>query len=456
MFKLISKKQVLLFVVDFLLISICLFLAHFIRTGSFVNVFDKYTGASSLIILSYLCIFYVADLYNIRLNFRHSQYVVSFALANVAGAMLSAMAFYMFPPWKYGRGIWLIFVCICFVTLLLWRVVFEYVIKTKSRPRSLLIVGAGSGGRELYNVIKGFSDYRVIGFIDDREELLGREIGSPSVIGGSAELFSLAKDSKVDIIVCSTNGTKSKQLMSNLIKCKMDGVAIYDLPLFYEEVLGKIPIHYINDEWVISTPFFGVAKNIYNTRIKRLVDIALSVSGIVICLPLMVLIAVMVKLTSKGPVFFKQQRVGLNGRTFNLLKFRSMRSGAEEGRALWAEKDDRRVTSVGKVLRKLRLDEIPQFINVLRGEMSFIGPRPERPEFVHQLEKIIPYYSVRHVVRPGITGWAQVNFSYGASVDDAVEKLRYEFFYIKNLNPVLDIRILLKTIRVVLFGVGAR
>ncbi len=200
----------------------------------------------------------------------------------------------------------------------------------------------------------------------------------------------------------------------------------------------------------------GCKKSIYNIKVKRVLDIIFSLLGLLISLVITIPVAILIKLESKGPIFYRQKRVGLNNNIFECIKFRSMTVDAEKYGAIWASKNDSRVTRVGKIIRKLRIDEIPQMWNVLKGEMSFIGPRPERPEFVYQLEKKIPYYNLRHSVKPGITGWAQVCYPYGASEEDALEKLKYDLYYIKNLSLFLDFQILLKTAKVVLLGKGAR
>jgi len=249
---------------------------------------------------------------------------------------------------------------------------------------------------------------------------------------------------------------KNKLLLRNVLNCKLNGIDIYNAPAFYEYILGKIQVECLNDEWFINIPISGVKRSIYNTKIKRFIGLTLSLIGLVISLPITFAVAIVIKLSSQGPAFYKQKRVGLNGEVFNLIKFRSMVANAEENGAVWAKKEDERITSVGKVIRKLRIDEIPQLWNVLKGDMNFFGPRPERPEFVKILNEKIPYYSFRHIVKPGITGWAQVNYPYGASEKDALEKLKYDLFYIKNVSLFLDFHILLRTIRVVFFGKGAR
>jgi len=242
--------------------------------------------------------------------------------------------------------------------------------------------------------------------------------------------------------------------MTELLDLKIRGVSIEEATSFYERITGKIALENLRPSWLIFSP--GFRKSRVSLFLHTSVGIILSLLGLLICLPLMIVIAVLIRLDSEGPVFFRQARVGKDNKIFQLLKFRSMFVNAEEKTGpVWATKNDARVTRVGRIIRRLRLDELPQFLNVLRGEMSFVGPRPERPEFVDELSQGIPYYNQRHTVRPGITGWAQVKYQYGASVGDAVEKLQYELFYIKNMSIMLDFYIIFQTARIVLLGKGA-
>jgi Sugar transferases involved in lipopolysaccharide synthesis len=225
--------------------------------------------------------------------------------------------------------------------------------------------------------------------------------------------------------------------------------------LFYERITGKVLVDSISPSWLIFSE--GFKKSRIKKTTKRITGIMISMAGLLLTAPLLIITAISIRLDSPGSVFFRQERVGENDKIFYVLKFRSMIQDAEcEGGPVWAEKDDPRVTRVGKIIRKLRIDEIPQMINVLKGEMSFVGPRPERPEFVEELKKEIPYYSQRHSVKPGITGWAQIMYQYGSSVEDAREKLQYDLYYVKNMSTLLDLMIIFKTVKVVLLRKGAR
>jgi len=235
---------------------------------------------------------------------------------------------------------------------------------------------------------------------------------------------------------------------------RLKGVRVYELGDFYEYAWGKVPIYNLRDRWFAHAEGFDLIHQDIALKTKRVIDILLSVALIILVVPLFLFVSIIVKLTSKGPVLYRQVREGAKGEEFILYKFRTMIDNAEAKGAKWAKKDDPRVTKVGKYIRLVRIDEIPQLWNVLKGNMSFIGPRPERPEFNRKLEKKIPYYDLRNLVKPGITGWAQVMYPYGSSVDDAKEKLEYDLYYIKNYSLLLDFMILMKTMRVVLFGRG--
>ena len=277
---------------------------------------------------------------------------------------------------------------------------------------------------------------------------------NPVIIGDYKQISSIVQAGNIDRIIVALDERRGKFPIDELLLCRLKGIKVDDGVGFTEYLAGKLSIDSLYPSFLIfSNGFKNIA--LYK-RIKRWFDILISMACLVICFPVSLMIAIAIKLNSKGSVFYQQERVGEDGKIFCLLKFRSMRIDAEENGPLWAEINDQRVTQVGRVMRKLRLDEIPQMINVLKGEMSFVGPRPERPFFIEQLEKEIPFYSIRHVVKPGITGWAQICYPYGASKEDALEKLKYDLYYIKNLSPLLDLNIIFETVKVVLFGKGSR
>jgi len=315
-----------------------------------------------------------------------------------------------------------------------------------------LIVGTGKLAEDIYLFMKKNPEYKVVGFINGnhkKEEFLKMKI-----LGNRLALKKIAGDYRVNDIILTVEITRDKQLNSDLVNCKMKGISIYDIPTFYEYFMGKIPIDHIKERWFLYSEGFRKIRSKVFKRLKRVIDLLSSLVLLIMTVPLGLIVALAVKLNSRGPIFFIQERVGENDRLFKLFKFRTMVTNAEEGDPKWAEENDPRITGVGKILRKTRLDELPQLINVLKGEMSLVGPRPEREFFILKLEKKIPHYALRFVVKPGLTGWAQVNYRYGASEEDAVEKLRYDIYYIKNMSLFLDFRIFLKTIKIALFRQG--
>lgn len=275
------------------------------------------------------------------------------------------------------------------------------------------------------------------------------------IIGDSSLIHEIASRGKVNRIIVALEERRGKLPTEELLKCRMEGISIEEGLTFYEHLTGKLLIERTYPSFLIFSN--GFPKSSLKRALKAVMDYVISSLGLIISIPIMALVALAIKVDSSGPIFYRQERVAKNGKIFNLLKFRSMKEDAEEETGpVWAEENDERITRVGKVIRKLRLDELPQMINVIRGEMSFVGPRPERPYFAAQLKKEVPFYEKRLSLKPGITGWAQIQYPYGASKEDALEKLKYDLYYIKNMSLSLDMNIIFQTIRIVLFGRGAR
>ncbi|MFA5275450.1 MAG: sugar transferase [Candidatus Omnitrophota bacterium] len=450
-------KIIFLLAGDAGLIILSFTLAIFIRFGYLSNVVDYYTGATVFILFAYLISFYVFQLYNIEIRFRSTAFLAEYITGVAIGTAVIMVIFYIFPHWKMGRGILLINAFFVFYLCLGWRIILQSGFKRLYKKNKIVIVGAGYAGRTIFHIIKSSDRFSVQGFIDDDPQKIESKIEGIMVLGSSEMLHTFCRETSIDSIVVAITNEKRRDLLNALLECKMAGIEIYDMQTLYEELTGKLPVNYLREGWLVYSSLHGIQRNIYTIRVKRVIDFAVSVLALLVLLPLILVTAVVIRLSSKGPVFFIQERVGKNGKVFKIIKFRSMVADAEpEGTAVYAKENDPRVTAFGKILRKLRIDEIPQIWNVLRGDMSFIGPRPERPEFVEGLEREIKFYSLRHSVPPGITGWAQINYRYGASKEDALEKLQYDLYYVKNCSFLLDIHILLMTIRVVLFGKGAR
>lgn len=286
-----------------------------------------------------------------------------------------------------------------------------------------------------------------------REETLERE-SNPGVIGDYSQIFHICQTGEVDRIVVALDERRGKFPLEQLLLCRLKGIPVEDGIAFTEQLAGKLSVENLHPSFIIFSN--GFKRSALFKRLKRVMDVIGSLVGLALFSWISLIISIAIKLESKGPVLYRQERIGEDGKVFSLFKFRSMRTDAEAKGPVWAEENDRRVTRVGRVIRKLRFDEIPQMINVLKGEMSFVGPRPERPFFVDHLKHEIPFYSQRHAVKPGITGWAQICYRYGSSKEDALEKLKYDLYYIKHMSLLFDLMIIFETIKIVLLGRGAR
>ncbi len=446
------RRKFLLFG-DLVLILTATQLAPWVRLGKFFPIFQVNTGASVFTLLLYLTMFYIFDLYNLRRTFALKDTPLRTVIAVAFAFVGSTLIFYSLPSWKFGRGILLIQMILVWIFLAGWRLLFSFFFALDTKKKNVLILGAGHCGTTLCRLL---ASPLSPGFLDDDPLKQGKVVESATVIGFTHQLGEYAASLGIKTAVLAITENRPASLIKQLLKFRLKGIEILDMPAVYEQLTRRIPVEHIRDEWIIfASGFYLVAKD-YIQKIKRLIDFGVSSLLLLITFPLMAMTALAIRLDSAGPVFFKQARLGKDNLVFTLWKFRSMRNNAEENGAVWAEEKDPRITRVGKWIRLLRIDELPQLINVFCGEMSLIGPRPERPEFVRQLSEKIPYYSLRHAIRPGITGWAQVNYRYGASVEDARFKLEYDLYYIKNMSLLLDLKILLRTIGVILFGQGAR
>jgi sugar transferase (PEP-CTERM system associated) len=319
-----------------------------------------------------------------------------------------------------------------------------------------VIAGTGPGGVRLVREILAHPELnlKVLGFLDEHGENIGKPLVNPGIVGGVNEIEAFVRREQVDWVILAFGERRGVMPTRELLRLKLSGVRIEDAHSLFEKLMGGVMLERLSASWLVLSE--GFRKDYLLMFTKRFLDVVISALVLVILSPLLLLIALAIVLESGTPVLFRQERVGLHGRTFSILKFRSMKNDAEEGGAVWATHDDARVTRVGKILRRYRLDEIPQMVNILRGDMSVVGPRPERPEFVGMLGEQIPFYHERHTVRPGLTGWAQIKYQYGSSVEDAKTKLEYELFYIKHLSLFLDLLIVFQTVQVVFAGKGAR
>jgi sugar transferase (PEP-CTERM system associated) len=403
-----------------------------------------------------LCTLYVAELYRADYRPGRRELVVRLFLALAACGLIVAALGYAFPVLRLGRMALLQMFTLIGVGLFLWRLTWDCV-RNNSRLRTrVLVLGVSRAAERLVGLQGGGAQpFHILGFLDDDPAAHDRLPAGGELLGKSRDLLTLVDELQPDLVVVALSDMRGALPTSDLLECRLRGIRVEDWPTFYEKQTGKVLVTDLRPSWLIFSN--GFVKTQLMQALKRVLDVTLALAGLALALPVMALVGLAIKLESSGPVLFRQQRVGQSGRIFTLNKFRSMRHDAERTSGpVWATEHDPRVTRVGRVLRKTRLDELPQLFNVLAGEMSFVGPRPERPEFVRLLQRQIPFYSGRLAVKPGITGWAQVRHQYAASVEDTLEKLQYDLYYIKNLSPFLDILILLNTIQVVLFARGAR
>lgn len=464
----VSERRLMLMLIDTLLINLAL-VAALMVTNNPLPVLDgtldsvKWFIALSIVWLG-IAIFF--DCFDLARSASTTASVRAVSLAVVAASAIYAFLPY-FTPDLSNRGWAFVMFGLAYVTIVGWRVFYARVFVQPWFGRRALIVGAGTVGKALAaamqaaprndaNPFRG-TGYEAVGFIDDDLALRGETIHGVPVIGDHHNLLDLAKVLNVNEIILSISNTHaiSDEMLTALLNCREQGLRVVTMATVYERLTGRVPIEYVGRDLQTVLPMEdNVGERAYQA-FKRLIDIASAVVGLSIMAVAIVPIAILNALTSPGPLFYKQRRVGQGGRIFEMYKFRSMRPDAEKGTgAVWAQKNDDRITPAGKFIRKTRVDELPQFLNVLRGEMSLVGPRPERPEFVNALALMVPYYRARHAVKPGITGWAQIKFSYGNTHQDARIKLEHDLYYVKHASPMLDTLIMLQTLPVMASGKG--
>ncbi len=439
-----SEKVKLLFL-DIVCLAVCFLVAYFFRFGK-VDFHVLLNSTTLIFSFSVLALFYVFGSYDLSENSR-AQIVVRHLLAVVPSIVLVvfvAFLFYVDRAGVRGRGVLfgavILFALISIVPrLLIWKV-----IQRIQKNQKWLFLISPQLKDSLASELKARGLYAQCEFLQVTE-------------GAFAEVLNRMKENWSALVLALVDEDKlliDKKLGHELMEARFRNLPIVDLAKFYEKSFQKVPADFLGHQWFILNDGFNLVTALSQIRMKRLTDLMLSFGLLCLVWPVMIFVAVLIKLDSRGPIFYRQIRTGFKGRNFEVMKFRSMRTDAEKNGAVWAQANDSRVTRMGQFIRLTRIDELPQLFNVFRGEMSFIGPRPERPEFDQMLEKEIPHYALRYLVRPGITGWAQVMYPYGASVEDAKQKLEYDLYYIKNYRLWLDFIIVLRTIKIVLFRKG--
>ena len=390
---------------------------------------------NAMIIVSALIAYYIANVYNVATSKYKLKDMTTVIVIN--GILMTVTTFSKI--FTFYEGI------ILFGIITIFQIAFRYiVIMGVVEKERIVFVGENDYTQDLLESVKKDGQYVFAASLNNTDtKALGKEI---------VEMY---KTKKFDVLVDFTDKLLGDpKLTGKLLQYKLEGLQYYNYLEFYETYENKLPISHLSPKWFLENTGFEIYHNNFNLKAKRLLDLFFAMLIGIFAAPVIILAAIIVKLESKGPIFFIQERIGEGNRKFNIVKFRSMTTDAEKNGPQWASKNDNRVTKFGKIMRATRIDELPQLWNVLRGEMSFVGPRPEREFFIQQLEKEIPYYNLRHTVKPGLTGWAQVMYPYGASVEDAYRKLQYDLYYIKHHSIPFDVKVLLKTVTIVIFGKG--
>lgn len=457
----LNRRTILLIIAEAVLVYGAIIGAVYLRVGMEGAQFEliEKNGYLKAAVAGFFCLaaFYLFDLYDFVVMNDRRELVLRLIQALGLAWIALAFWFYTFPGLMLGRGISLIALPLALALMVSWRVSIHWFLGHPDFGERILIVGSGNLAVEVAREVLNRPDagYRIVGFVGNDAELLGKSLINPRVIGLTEQLDQIVKRENIDRIVVAMGERRGQLPTNKLLQLSLTGeVNIEEGASFYERITGRVSLNMLRPSWLIFTG---------RGRQKKLAGLARSavhwfvaLVGAILSLPIVIVTALLIKLESRGPIFYKQERVGKNGRTFVLAKFRSMRVDAEQDGPVWASKSDSRTTRVGRVIRKIRVDEIPQFWNILKGEMSFVGPRPERPHFVAQLAEEIPFYEQRHLIAPGLTGWAQIKYPYGASIEDARQKLQYDLFYIKNHSLLLDAYIMFDTIKIILFGRGAQ
>jgi sugar transferase (PEP-CTERM system associated) len=460
----VSPKSVLLMFTECALIALALVCALRLRfwnnpeeIGSLVQYPDIVIQGLIIILVVQLC-FYYSDLYNLHVLRARSEQLICIGQSLGSACLVLGALYYIFPGLLIGRGTFIINVFLVATFVSINRVVLDRAWRIAASKQNLVILGTRELALNVARELMRRDDLNIhlVGFVEPKLGDAGsvKSLFGHPVIGVADDLERLVPQHRISRIIVAMEDRRGRLPVRELVRLRVQGVRVEDAHSTMSSLTGRIWLESIHPSWFVFSD--GFHRSRLNLAVKRGLDLSFGILGLVISLPIMALVALAVKLESKGPVLFRQERVGLGGRIFEVLKFRSMRADAEQGGAQWAVADDPRATRVGKIIRKFRLDELPQFINVIRGEMSFVGPRPERPVFVDQLRNQISYYDERHSVSPGITGWAQVQYQYGATVEDAYRKLEYDLFYLKNMSVLFDCVIVFQTVRTVLSGTSGR
>ena len=455
----LTPRALLLVLMEHALVLVAIVVAAAIRLGYSRGLFESGLLWRGVLIATVLQIsLHYGDLYDLRTVRDRRDLIIRLLQALGATSVVLAVLYYWVPSLIIGRGVFVVASVLIILVIVGWRVAFEYLSLWVGPAERLLIVGTNGAAvtlaRELFER-RGELGVELVGFVDPDPSKVGSPLINPGIIGSVSDIPDIVKQHRVDRVVVSLADSRGMLSMDALLEMRLHkGVRFDHLASLYEEYTGKIAVENLRPSWFIFSGGFHKGRLLMVA--KRTLDIVVSALGLLVLSPVMAVVALAIRITSPGPAVYHQQRVGKDGRLFTIHKFRSMRVDAEAlTGAVWARVGDPRVTPVGRFLRRSRLDELPQLWNVLRGHMSFVGPRPERPEFVDDLGTKIPFYGQRHAVRPGVTGWAQVRHRYGNTIEDSLEKLQYDLFYIKHLSIAFDVFVILETMKTVITRRGS-
>jgi sugar transferase (PEP-CTERM system associated) len=426
--------------------------------GSFeANVDSLWAGSAAVAIITPIAML-ATGLYQGQIREGLAGILLRIMIGFFAAGVIINIGFYLFPLLPLSRGITAIAYIQSFFIIGTMRAVFIEAVDLSIFKKRILVYGAGDSAAHIDSKLRRRSDRRgfdIVGYVLIPKQL--QKVDTSKLVTLNGALLDYVQANKIDEVVVATSEMDKELKVDELVNCKLNGIIILDILSFFEREAGQIRIDIMDPTWLVTSEGFYQSR--FRDVFKRVFDITVSLLIFLVTLPFMILavIAIWIEDGFKAPIFYSQTRVGRSGKHYEVYKFRSMRVDAEKvGEAVWATKNDSRVTRVGSVMRVTRVDEFPQIWNVLKGDMSFVGPRPERPQFVKQLATEIPYYNERHIVKPGVTGWAQLLYPYGSSVNDSYQKQLYDMYYVKNHSVFLDCLILLQTVEVVLFGKGAR
>jgi sugar transferase (PEP-CTERM system associated) len=458
----VAIKSVLLVIVESLIVALSLIGAVGLRFWGNHGLYESVVQvplfpikALIIVITLQLC-FYYNDLYDFHMLRGRQDQLVSLGQSVGQACVLLGVLYFAVPDLIIGRGVFLISIALGATLIAAVRLAFEGKWYTGALKQKVLILGTGELADTVARHFTSRPDLNlsIVGFLKSGDDAVVSLTAEQKVLGKLQDLVDVVRATRAEKVIVALKERRLTLPVRELVRLRMEGIVVEDAQSTLSALSGRVCLDTLQPSWFVFSEGFRRSKVLL--AVKRQVDIVCASLGMVLSLPVMLLVALAIRLDSRGPVIYRQRRVGLGGQCFNVLKFRSMAQDAEKAGAQWACAGDQRVTRVGAFIRKYRLDEFPQFINVIRGDMSFVGPRPERPEFVENLRDVIPFYDERHTVRPGITGWAQVQYVYGASVEDARRKLEYDLFYLKNMSIMFDIAIIFHTVRTIMSGQGGR